>query len=110
MNRKFTPYFSLGILFFLASLMGGLSTQESKNDVQKEHLKEANFMASLDDPSPCDVFISEIHYDDAGGDENERVEIAAPLSIDLTGWSIVLYNGNGGASYATETLSEMPLR
>src|SRR5690348_22725 len=51
-------------------------------------------------------FISEIHYDNAGTDSGEAIEIQAPVGFDLTGWQIYLYNGNGGASYnPTTTLS-----
>ncbi|RKR88671.1 5'-nucleotidase [Micromonospora pisi] len=50
-------------------------------------------------------FISEIHYDNAGTDSGEAIEIEAPAGFDLTGWQIVLYNGNNGASYNTRTLS-----
>ncbi|WP_229075894.1 ExeM/NucH family extracellular endonuclease [Actinoplanes sp. DH11] len=50
-------------------------------------------------------FISEIHYDNAGADSGEAVEIEAPAGFDLTGWQIVLYNGSGGAAYHTATLS-----
>ncbi|MGA9595590.1 MAG: hypothetical protein WBV06_05515, partial [Acidimicrobiia bacterium] len=51
------------------------------------------------------VFINEIHYDNTGSDSGEAVEVAGPAGTDLTGWSIVLYNGNGGASYNTTALS-----
>ncbi|AFL75629.1 ExeM/NucH family extracellular endonuclease [Thiocystis violascens] len=51
------------------------------------------------------VFISEFHYDNDGTDEGEFVEVTADAGADLTGYSIVLYNGNGGASYATYALS-----
>lgn len=54
---------------------------------------------------PANVFINEIHYDDASTDEGEAVEVAGAAGTDLTGWSIVLYNGNGGASYATIALA-----
>ncbi len=50
-------------------------------------------------------FISELHYDNAGADTGEAVEIEATTGFDLTGWQIVLYNGNGGAAYHTATLS-----
>lgn len=49
------------------------------------------------------VFINEIHYDNSGGDVNEGVEIAGPAGTDLTDWTIVLYNGNGGATYSPLT-------
>ncbi|MDL1909111.1 ExeM/NucH family extracellular endonuclease [Chloroflexi bacterium CFX6] len=51
------------------------------------------------------VFINEIHYDNTGTDAGEAIEIAGPAGTDLTGWSIVLYNGSGGATYDTDTLS-----
>lgn len=53
------------------------------------------------------VFINEIHYDNVGGDTNERIEIAGPAGTDLTGWKLMLYNGSGGTEYATETLTEI---
>ncbi|MEV0157823.1 ExeM/NucH family extracellular endonuclease [Micromonospora sp. NPDC050686] len=49
--------------------------------------------------------ISEIHYDNAGTDTGEAIEIEAPVDFDLTGWQIVLYNGANGAAYNTRTLT-----
>lgn len=40
------------------------------------------------------LFINEFHYDNAGTDTGEFIEIAGPAGTDLTGWSIVLYNGS----------------
>jgi predicted extracellular nuclease len=54
---------------------------------------------------PTTVFINELHYDNAGGDTGEAVEIAGPAGTDMAGWSVVFYNGNGGAPYATLSLS-----
>ena len=51
------------------------------------------------------VFINEIHYDNTGTDAGEAIEIAGPAGTDLTGWSLVLYNGSGGALYNTISLS-----
>ncbi len=56
-------------------------------------------------PGPVDVFISEIHYDNDGTDEGEAIEVEAPVGADLSGWSVVLYNGSNGASYDTKSLS-----
>jgi len=53
----------------------------------------------------ADVFINEIHYDNSGGDTGEAVEVAGDANTDLTGWSIVLYNGNNQQSYNTVNLS-----
>jgi len=49
-------------------------------------------------------FISEIHYDNAGTDTGEAIEVQAPPGFDLTGWQLVLYNGANGAAYSTRTL------
>lgn len=51
------------------------------------------------------VFINELHYDNASTDVGELVEVAGPAGTDLTGWSIVLYNGGNNASYDTDVLS-----
>jgi predicted extracellular nuclease len=39
------------------------------------------------------VFINEFHYDNTGTDTGEFIEIAGPAGTDLSGWSIVRYNG-----------------
>lgn len=51
------------------------------------------------------VFINEFHYDNDGTDTNEKVEVVAPAGTSLTGWTVALYNGSGGARYATLNLS-----
>ena len=50
------------------------------------------------------VFINELHYDNVGGDTGEFIEIGGEADANLDGFSLVLYNGNGGASYATVAL------
>ncbi len=55
--------------------------------------------------SPLRAFINEIHYENAGTDAGEGIEVAGLAGTDLTGWSLVLHNGNGGASYWTTALS-----
>jgi hypothetical protein len=55
-------------------------------------------------PVPA-VFINEIHYDNASTDTGEAIEVAGPAGTDLTGWALVLYNGNGGGVYRTTSLS-----
>lgn len=47
------------------------------------------------------VFINEIHYDNASTDSGEAIEIAGPAGTDLSGWSVVLYNGNTPAAAVT---------
>ena len=56
-------------------------------------------------PPPSSVRFSEIHYDNLGTDAGEAIEVFGPAGTDLTGWQIVLYDGNGGVSYNTTTLS-----
>ncbi len=55
-------------------------------------------------PPPAGVRFSEIHYDNFGTDLNEAIEVEGPAGTDLTGWSVLLYNGNGGAVYDTKPL------
>ena len=54
---------------------------------------------------PTAVWINEIHYDNRGTDTGEFVEIAGHAGTDLTGWRLVLYNGNGGTVYDDRALS-----
>jgi hypothetical protein len=53
------------------------------------------------------TFINEIHYDNAGADAGEFVEIAGPAGTDLNGWELVFYNGSATQlkTYATSALS-----
>lgn len=46
-------------------------------------------------PAHADVFVNEIHYDDAtaSGDTGERIEVVATGGEPLAGYRIVLYNG-----------------
>jgi predicted extracellular nuclease len=55
--------------------------------------------------SPADVFINEIHYDNDSTDANEAIEIAGPAGTNLSGWTLVLYNGANGQSYNVRALS-----
>lgn len=70
-------------------------------------MKHASFLLLLLSQvatAQTDVFINEIHYDNSGTDTGEAIEVAGPAGTDLTGWSIVRYNGNGGAAYGSDTL------
>lgn len=51
------------------------------------------------------VWINELHYDNVGSDVGEGFEIAGPAGLDLSGYSVELYNGSGGALYNTINLS-----
>ncbi|MBT8231541.1 MAG: hypothetical protein KJN84_02860, partial [Bacteroidia bacterium] len=51
------------------------------------------------------VFLSEFHYDNTGTDTGEFIEVSGVAGTNLTGYSVVLYNGNGGTSYGVFPLS-----
>ena len=44
--------------------------------------------------TPPNIRFSEIHYDNSGTDVGEGIEIEGPVGTSLSGWSIVLYEGN----------------
>ena len=52
-----------------------------------------------------DPWINELHYDNAGTDTGEFVEVAGPAGLDLDQWTIEAYNGNGGGVYSTTNLT-----
>ena len=52
-------------------------------------------------------FVNELHYDNAGSDVGELIEIAGPAGLSLSGWSIVLYNGATGEAYATPEMEAL---
>ncbi|MBL3655663.1 T9SS type A sorting domain-containing protein [Fulvivirga sediminis] len=64
-----------------------------------------SFLLAISPAWSQSIFINEIHYDNAGADSQEGIEIAGPAGSDLAGWSLVFYNGNGGAPYSTQSLS-----
>ena len=51
------------------------------------------------------VFLNEFHYDNTGTDADEGVEIAGPAGTNLESYTVVLYNGTGGAVYNMVLLS-----
>ena len=63
-------------------------------------------MAQSTAPPTTSVFINEIHYDNKGTDEGEAIEISAPTGTDLSGWTVVLYNGadTRRSPYSTESV------
>ena len=55
-------------------------------------------------PAP-EIWINEFHYKNIGTDSGEFIEIAGPAGIDLSPYSIELYNGALGTNYRTIALS-----
>jgi len=51
------------------------------------------------------IWINEFHYDNSGGDVDEFVEIAGAAGVEVSGWTLHLYNGSNGESYKTEALT-----
>ena len=43
--------------------------------------------------APTAPFVSEIHYDNAGTDTGEFVEVEFPSGTSSAGWKVFLYNG-----------------
>ncbi len=54
---------------------------------------------------PATAWINEFHYDNDGTDTGEFFEIAGTAGLDLAGWTLYAYNGNGGTVYNTVNLS-----
>jgi len=56
---------------------------------------------------PADVFVNEIHYDNASNDTGEFVEVVTGPGFtgNFTNVSLVLYNGSDGKAYGTHLLS-----
>ncbi|WP_084605586.1 endonuclease [Psychromonas aquimarina] len=51
------------------------------------------------------LWINEFHYDNASTDVGESVEVAGSAGLNLSGWTIVAYNGKDGSAYKTVNLS-----
>ncbi len=58
-----------------------------------------------DGPIGGSIWINEFHYDNDGVDEGEFVELAGPAGMDVTGWSLVLFNGFNDTAYNTVALT-----
>ncbi|RYH01292.1 ExeM/NucH family extracellular endonuclease [Salipiger sp. IMCC34102] len=64
-------------------------------------------VADVDEAPAVTAYFNEIHYDNAGADEGEFVEIAGTAGADLTGWTVAFYNGSNGTVYRTEALTAL---
>ena len=91
MTKMLSKIFSLALVLMLVLMTLPIQSAQAG----------PNFFAN---PSST-IFINEIHYDNASTDAGEAIEIAGPAGTNLTGWSIVLYNGAGGVVYDTDALS-----
>lgn len=57
-----------------------------------------------DAPGEGAPWISELHYDNAGADVDEFVEVSGPAGTDLRGWWLLGYNGRDGRVYTAVPL------
>ncbi|MGC8203478.1 ExeM/NucH family extracellular endonuclease [Aliiroseovarius sp. PTFE2010] len=57
----------------------------------------------------ADARLNEIHYDNAGADVGEFVEVRVNAGADVSGLSVALYNGSNGADYDSAALSTMEM-
>lgn len=80
-----------------------LQTQKSNPMIKKLHFLLLTVMPFLGFAQ--NIFINEIHYDNAGTDAGEAIEVAAPAGTNLDGWQLVLYNGSNGSPYTTLDLT-----
>src|SRR4029079_9433771 len=86
---------SRSVLFAMAAVAAAACGVEAGGELATTH-------QAVTVPS---VRFAEIHYDNTGTDAGEAIEVSGPAGMDVTGWTVVLYNGNGGASYNTQTLT-----
>ena len=77
----------------------------AQDTVGNESAFSAEVQATPQQPASSVVWINEFHYDNAGADSGEFIEVAGTAGTNLSGWSLVGYNGNGGGVYKTVTLS-----
>lgn len=54
---------------------------------------------------PTDVWINEFHYDNNGVDTNEFIEVAGRAGIDLSSYTLVIYNGVNGVVLSVTNLA-----
>ncbi len=86
--------------YFYIVTASDLSTNESTNSLEVNATPVAGSSGG-----GIAIWINEIHYDNVSTDTGEFFEIAGPAGSDLTGWSLVGYNGNGGVTYDTINLT-----
>ena len=91
------------VVVLVASLLAGCSAERAVAPVPADAPRPA--LSAAAEPGPR---ISEIHYDNAGTDAGEAVEVSFPAGTELTGWRIVRFNGSSPAAAVSYT-SPAPL-
>jgi predicted extracellular nuclease len=96
-ERRYLLLVSIFVLSMISAIYFGVRDGGAAGD---KYAQSPNFA----NPTST-VFINEIHYDNTGADAGEFVEVAAPAGTNMANYSVVLYNGSGGAVYDTDALS-----
>ncbi|MBQ0811352.1 MAG: ExeM/NucH family extracellular endonuclease [Roseovarius sp.] len=68
----------------------------------------ADIVVTIADVQEIAPRINEFHYDNAGADVGEFIEVRVAAGSDVSATTLALYNGNGGGLYATLTLPATP--
>jgi hypothetical protein len=66
------------------------------NTIISKNCAPTTLSCSGGDTTPAVPWINEIHYDNAGTDIDEGVELAGKAGLDLTGYVLWFYNGSPG--------------
>ncbi len=77
----------------------------SATDVDGAATQVVFITVTEDTPAGSNLWINEIHYDNAGSDSGEGVEVAGPAGTALSRYSIVAYNGSTTYAYSTNAFS-----
>jgi len=84
--------------FTLSAPTGGAGTvMLATNTVQTVTIND-------NDTTTLTVWINEFHYNNVGTDSDEFIEIAGVAGTDITGYSIVTYNGGNGTTYGSTNI------
>lgn len=84
---------------------GGASKAVDENTITIDVVSLNQAPQIMHSYGPAQAFINEFHYENIGADADEFIEIVAPTGTDLSGWSLVFYDGSTGLSYDTRPLS-----
>lgn len=100
LNSNTTYYFRI------YSYNGSGSSRNYKTDSSVPQTNATTLISSF----LPNAWINEFHYDNAGTDVNEFIEVVIPVSYtttsELSKFSVVLYNGANGTTYNSKSLTE----
>ncbi|MDN3723506.1 hypothetical protein QRD02_03855 [Aequorivita sp. SDUM287046] len=91
-------YADFGLMVFVMDLPNNLGLLQIWDGDSWEEIHRVTLASPI-------AWINEFHYDNAGTDQDEFIEIAGPAGLDLSTYSIELYNGVNRQVYNTTSLS-----